>query len=344
MTDWLTPAQQSTLLVIAALVLLIFLLRRVGRWLRRAYGTTQIMRAQEYLYNEPDIGFMPGPWRDLRGEVEMANRVLDRRVYLRAERLFLDHYAQGDLTPAGLSDEFAAEEFLMVVDEHGQPSKPDREIVDRYQKTVAKYPLLQSWFREVVIEDGQWAGVRTLTAARWLCHLVGLRHAVAEIFLDPPDQPGHTYVRELLPAEEFPAAIGIPPAVQLPDEDRWFELPCAVHVTNIDTPEAALESELQKSSGLGRADLIDMRLLARYNDYDSDAAGSGSRLLRSNEHRLLYRARLKAPAADGSGLMLVALEELRALLRETPDRLGPRMRHAVALYDDLPGQTQRGKR
>lgn len=327
MDGFLTPAQQTTLLIVVGAALLVGLAVWLARRVRRARGAAAIRAAQAGVTTS-----LPGPWQALRDEAEMSNRVLTRAVYEGARRIFLDYYA-GRMTPAGLTREYdAKEEFLLVVDEHGRPSRPVRDMIDSFHKTCAEQPEFSRWFREATLPEGEWAGVPVLLAARWLCHLVGLRHGTVEIFIDPPGLAGHTLV-QVRGIDKFEA----PGA---------FDIPSAGHVDGVDSAEESLAKELREELNLTLDQLEELRLLARYNSYpperDEDA---GAALSVNNEHRVLYRARLKPEAAAGirfsdgevAGLAVFSVAELRALARRYPERIASGLGDALEYYQDGPG-------
>jgi 8-oxo-dGTP pyrophosphatase MutT (NUDIX family) len=316
----LTPSQQTTLIILAGtavLAVLAFLFQRVAR---RAAGGQAIQRADA-------DGDLPGPWRALRDDVEMSNRMLNRQVFDRARQLFLDYYAAGKATPASLTSEYTREEFLVVLDEQGRPAPPQKELLERYRKTLAVSPEFARWFRAEIVEEGEWAGTTTLLAARWLCHLVGLRHGTVEIFIDPPDLQGHTLV-QVRGMDKFEA----PGA---------FDIPCAGHIDGLDSVEKTLAKELSEELNLKPEDLYPITLIARYNSYTGDDGVSPSNHhTNNNEHRVLFRAQLKPEAAahirfsDGevAGLSVFAVSELRALVQQYPERVASGLADAIGFY------------
>ena len=292
----------------------------ITRTLRRRSEIHRMRLAAPGSVDDPEE--LPGLWADLLGEVEGGNRKLTRGVVDKARKVFLAYYASGSETPEGLIREYAHEEFLLVVDQDGKLSLPARGVLDEYHKTVRNHPAYARWFREEVLLEGEWAGTRVLLAARWLCHLVGLRHKTVEIFIDPPDMPGHTLV-QVRGMEKFhsPGA---------------FDIPCAGHVDGIDGEEESLRKELEQEINLTLDDLEGLRLLERYNSFGEDSPG------RANyEHRVLYRARLKPGAmgkirfADGevAGMSVFSVAELRELVRKYPERVAAGLSDAIGYYE-----------
>jgi hypothetical protein len=319
MTEVISPALQTTLLILTGLALLAAAAAYGGRWLRRWRGRRAIRQAQE-------AGNLPEPWRSLRDEVEASNRVLTGPIFHHARQIFLDYYSQGGIQPPGMAAErgnrgsHTSQSFVLVVDEHGRPMNPYKALVERYQKTKAAQPMFQAWFREAVFEDGQWAGLRTLLTARWLCEAAGLRYAAAQILLDLPGENDDVLARQVAEGAEI-----------------RYDLLCAAVVEGMERPEAALEMEMQEACSLGFADLSDLRLAVRYNSYTEGTEAAATQ----NEHRLLYRAQVKPDSllalrlSDGSrpGLVVVAASELRRLAQSEPGRLTSGLLDAIGYYE-----------
>ena len=90
-----------------------------------------------------------------------------------------------------------------------------------------------------------------LLAARWLCHLVGLRHRTVEIFLDLAGVgDGHTLVQ--VRGMDKVIAPGA------------FDIPCAGHASGAEFSEEALRHELGDELNLALEDLEDLRLIAEH--------------------------------------------------------------------------------
>jgi isopentenyldiphosphate isomerase len=323
-----TPAQQTTLILLALALGMTFLAALAARALHRWVERKAIRRAERE-------GGLPGAWRALRDEVERSNRTLSRSAFVRARQLFLAHYASGGLSPAGLTREWGGDEFLVVVDEHGRPVRPGSEMLELFRKTATVHPSFRRWFKEVLLEGGEWAGAPTLMAGRWLCHMVGLRHTTVLVFLDPPQADAS--------AQEDARTL-----VQVRSPDKFeapgrLDIACAGHVCGVDTPEAALEKELKEELDITLDKLEDLRLLGRYNSYQE----SGDGRITNNEHRVLFRARLQAAESGGgaalygirfndgevAGMQLITLEALRRMAADEPDRMAGGLRDSLVFFE-----------
>lgn len=324
MTDMLTPAQQTTLIILALLAAGAFVLALVARALRRWLGARQIRSSSA----AEDAPALPAPWRKLRDDATLNNHILNRDIFERARQVFLDYYAPGGDTPAALTREYLQEEFLLVVNEDGQPGKAfNKEMLDHFRKTVASHPAFGRWFQEDLLSEGEFAGTPVLLAARWLCHLIGLRHGTVQILIDPPGAAGHTLV-QVRGMDKF-------------DAPGAFDIPCAGHISGVTPPLEALGKELGEELALRLDQLEDLRLLGRYNSFTGENQPGGSARFANHEHAVLYRARLKAEVfesirfADGevAGISMFSVTELRAFVRAYPERVAGGLRDALGFYD-----------
>jgi 8-oxo-dGTP pyrophosphatase MutT (NUDIX family) len=266
--------------------------------------------------NETEAG-LPQAWLDLRRLAARSDRVLNEEVYRAAWGVFLSLYAAGEATPGAWTREYtrAEIEYLLVVGGLGQPAGLGQGLHAAYDRAVNAYSEFGNWFKPAVLD-----GEPVLLAARWLCHLAGLRHATVEIFIDPPGLDGFTLAQlRGLDKVDMPGAL---------------DLPCAGHVDGLDTIEESLRKELGEELNLSPEDLEDLRVVARYTGLARDPA----RLFLNEEYCVLYRARLKTTSAarirfsDGevAGLGVFSVAELRELVRRFPERA------ARGLADSLP--------
>lgn len=261
-------------------------------------------------------------WRALRALTRAADWTLDEAGLAQAEALFLSCYA-GLHTPEALTREYGREEFLLPLDAKGAPVRPHETALRQARNLMAAHRPFRRWFREDRLADG----TPVLSAARWLCHLAGLRHATVEIFIDPPGLPGHTLV-QVRGMDKFEA----PGA---------FDMPCAGHVTAGDTFEASLSKELGEELALRLDDFDSLRELARYESCTDIEKDVTNVIWPVNiEYRSLFYARIK-PAAinhiqftDGevAGLAVFTVEALRTLIHRFPERVASGLSGAMPFY------------
>jgi isopentenyldiphosphate isomerase len=258
-------------------------------------------------------------WQQIRREVGAAGSILNQGIFERLQQVFLGLYASGQDTPASLTrGEYYKDEFLLALDERGQAVQFSPELLEQYRQTAALYPCFARWFQEQALP----AGGRVLLAARWLCHQAGLLHGTVEIFIDPPHLPGHTLVQVRgMGKVEAPGA---------------FDIPCAGHISGVDGAEEALRKELAEELDLFIDNLSDLHQITRYNSIRS----SNFDWAVNNEHRVLYRAKLKNDAAarirfaDGevAGLGVMNVAELRLLVERYPERIAAGLSDAMKYY------------
>ncbi len=261
---------------------------------------------------------LPAPWSGLRRVVIAENRVLSRAIFERVRQIFVEFYEERKLDPGELTIEYTRAEFLLVVDDQGEATGMDPTVLQMYRDTTTTHPDFSRWFSETsTTERGH-----ILLAARWLCHLVGLRHRTVEIFIDPPHLEGHTLAQiRGLDKYEAPGA---------------FDIPCAGHVSGIDTAEESLRKELAEELNLSFDDFDVFHLIARYNSYTDGRVKESV----NPEYRFLYRASLKSTAAerirftDGevAGLAVFSVAELRGLIERFPERIASGLSDAMGFY------------
>jgi len=268
---------------------------------------------------------IPTGWAALRELAEVSGRGLSPRIIDACWRLLHTGLAVEQEEPGRLTPEYGKDEYLLVVDRYGQPEGRSAEIVAAWRACYFANRQFGMWFREATLEERP-----VLLAARWLCHLAGLRHQTVEIFIDPP--------------EAAPPKVDTPQAahtlVQVRGMDKVdapgaFDIPCAGHVSGLDGIEQSLEKELGEELNLRLGDLDDLRELARY----ISPARQGCYLL-DEEYRYLYRAMLKPGAvgqirfSDGEvgALALFNMVELRRYCQRFPERAASGLSDALGYY------------
>lgn len=263
---------------------------------------------------------LPAGWAALRELAEISGRGLSPQLIEACWRLLHTELAVEQEEPGRLTPEYAKDEYLLVVDRDGQPEGRTHEIIAAWRACYSANRQFGMWFREAILE-----GKPVLLAARWLCHLAGLRHQTVEIFIDPPEvnmpQAAHTLVQVR--------------GMDKVDAPGAFDIPCAGHVSGLDGIEQSLEKELGEELNLRLGDLDDLRELARY----ISPARQGRYLL-NEEYRYLYRARLKPGAvgqirfSDGEvgALALFNVVELRRYCQRFPERTASGLSDALGYY------------
>lgn len=270
-------------------------------------------------------GQLPSIWLDLRANIAHRGHILDEEVFNRICSLFIDQYANE--TPAALTREYAQNEYLLVVGADGQPCGRGEGLLGSYHQVFNAYSGFGNWFQAGVLRDksGSCPGEPVLLAARWLCHLVGLRHQTVELFIDPPAVEGHTLVQ--VRGVNKVLAPGV------------FDIPCAGHIDGEDGVEESLCKELGEELNLDTSDLENLTLVAHYATEVQEYASEG---LVNVEYCFLFRARLKASSVsrirftDGevAGLALFDVNQLRELARRFPERVASGLSDSLPYYQD----------
>lgn len=280
--------------------------------------------------------------RRLRAAVQRAAGALDGDVYQAAKALFMACLARRALFDElrRLAPQYGKPEFLLPVDASGAPLVPTDAVLQDFRLIVAANPEFALWLQEAgaraagVPASGIGRGAAPLVSgdaallvARWLCALSGLRHRTVELFIDHPQARGYTLIQVRSPAKlEYPGS---------------FDLPCAGHVVGMASVEEGLFQELAEELGLREADLAGLRRLGAYEHAESRAANSDSPGATLDvEYRTLFRARLQPGAlerirfADGevAAIAVFAVDDLQAVLRDTPARVASGLSASLALY------------
>jgi isopentenyldiphosphate isomerase len=276
---------------------------------------------------------LPNHWAALRQTAAAAGRILDLALFEQTWQLYLDLYAAEHSQPADLTREYGREEYLQVVGADGEVCGVGAELIKHFQFAQVAHSQFGRWFQVGVLrpeETGEANGADeqpgepVLLAARWLCHLIGLRHRTVEIFLDPPGvEEGYTLVQVRgMDKVEAPGA---------------FDIPCAGHASGCETAVEALCHELSEELNLTPENLDGLHLVARYI---SPARSSNETLLLNEEYRFLYRAVIKPGAVsqihfrDGEvgGLALFNWTELCALAQRFPERIASGLGDSLQYY------------
>lgn len=234
-----------------------------------------------------------------------------------------------------LAPEHTRAEFLLPVKEDGTPPALDSRQGQRLQSLLAGNPSAKLWLQEGEYGEGQES---VLSAARWLCHLAGLRHRVVHLFLDHPTNSDYTLVQVRgLAKAEAPGA---------------FDLPAAGHVIGAESLLDTLYKELHEELGLEQADIAPLREIARYT-YPGTPRDDAPFL--NVEHRTVYRTRLteaglqkiKFADEEAAGIAILPVAQLGALVKSDESRVASGLLHSLEYYlqDEWPeGMAQQGDR
>jgi isopentenyldiphosphate isomerase len=257
--------------------------------------------------------------RSLRSQVTQADYLLTPAAYAEVIHLF-DACASDPAFLSALrtrSPEWNRREFLLNVDAQGRPAVPTDELLADLRRAIDGHPDLANWFQE-----GQVSGRPVLLVARWLCHLAGLRHRTVQLFLDHPTAAGYT----LLQVRGFDKA----------EAPGCFDMPCAGHVTGLETVEEALFKELEEELGLHRSDISLPQALGSYV-YCGPEGDPG---LYNVEYCAVYRSHLLPGALprirfvdrEVAALSIFAVPEVQRLIGSSPQCVASGLAGSWSLY------------
>jgi isopentenyldiphosphate isomerase len=248
------------------------------------------------------------PVKHLRTVVTQADHCLTPSTYHEIRRLY-EACASDPSTLAALrarAPEFARREYLLNVDQAGEPVHPTAPMLADHRRTLDRQPAFALW-----LEERPAGGGPLLLVARWLCHLAGLRHRTVQLFLDHPTAEGYT----LLQVRGFEVA----------EAPGCFDVPCAGHVPGLQPVDVAMLEELAQELGLDQTALSPPEPVGRYayrGPMDDPA-------LYNVELRAVHRSRLRAGALprirfvdrEVAAVALFAIPEVQALLDRAPERV-----------------------
>jgi isopentenyldiphosphate isomerase len=255
----------------------------------------------------------------LRAHACQADHMLQPATYRQFTHLY-DSCARDPALQAALSawtPERTGREPLLTVDAGGHPAVPTDAILDDLRKRIGERSGIGDWFEEAQID-----GHPVLLVARWLCHLAGLRHRTVQLFLDHPSVEGYTLLQVR--------------ATTKAEDPGCFDMPCAGHVTGLETPKEALFVELAEELGLGPGDVSDPELLGHY-EHRGDEDGAA---IYSVEYRTVYRSRLRAGALsrmrfvdrEVAAVALFAVDGIERLIESAPQRVASGLAGSWRMY------------
>lgn len=232
-----------------------------------------------------------------------------------------------------LSPEYGRTEFLAPLHKAGALAYPPADVVTDYRQAAAQGSDFAGWFREATAGDGAGDGQVILLPARWLCHLVGFRHATVQLFIEHPTLRDHLLVQVR--------------GMSRPEAPGNFDSPVAGHVPGLQAPADAILKELAEEIGLAPQDIEGLRRVTSY-DYGEPLSATG---ICNREYRVVFAARLAADAwprlrfqdAEVAAICIFAINELAALIERYPERIASGLRGSFPLvYPALATQANGG--
>lgn len=211
------------------------------------------------------------------------------------------------------------DEWLVAVDPDGEdvPADPLRS---DWERTTANRPAITDWIRPQPVNGRDvWA------AQRWFAHLIGLRHRVIHILIEPPSPDAAV----MLQLRSFDKA----------NAPGRFDVTVGGHVSAGATADSTLAEEIREELNLDAdRDLEDLTARAEYDFPGADEDGEYA----NTEYRHVYRARLTADAFaridfqdnEAAGLMIMRRSSAERLMDTAPERIatGLRESYGYAFY------------
>lgn len=294
----------------------------LSTWILFAFYQT--LRKRALRSAESLRGGYPQPSRALQrliATVEGADHRLSRVVYDRAKSLFIaclsnSQHLQNLLE---LAPKYGEQEFLLSVDSSGLPVSLPKDVVEDFREMVTQYPTFERWFREATIQEDDRP---VLLVARWLCHLVGLRHLAVHLFIDHPILEDHTLIQiRGFSKLEYPGC---------------FDLPAAGHAVGLESTKDTLVKELKEELNWTQDDVCELEMIGSYDYY----APLNEPALRNSEFRVVFRSRLNAESlekvrfVDGevAAIAIFTLSELQTLISRSPERVASGLKESLPIY------------
>ena len=264
--------------------------------------------------------------KGLRSRLSGQDHLLTRQSYYAIKEFFI---AMRGADLSELSPEYGTQEYLRNVTNTGSRIQIEDEIMSDFRRMRTESSEFSEWFKDFATPEGE----SELLPARWLCHLAGLRHVSAHLFLTPLDDSDHmlVQVRSLAKAES-PAA---------------FDLPVAGHVEFDRSERDAIIREAYEELGLDERALADLKDIGGYTYEDRLIGGSG---LYNVEFRKVFRAALSADAVarlrparnEVAAIAVFSVTEVAALVAKFPERVASGLRSSLPVFTATTKKRDRG--
>jgi isopentenyldiphosphate isomerase len=261
------------------------------------------------------------PLQRLWSTVGRADHVISAEVYRHIRHLFTtcSSNPQDLKNLQQLAPEYGNPEFLLCVDSHGDPVYLSPDAVEDYRETVCQHPSFELWFQEADLEQGERP---ILLIARWLCHLVGIRHRAVHLFIDHPTLDDYTLV-QVRGVDKF-------------ESPGRFDLPSAGHVVCLESTVDTLFKELEEELNWTRDDIQGPEMVGSYN-YSEPLSTPG---LRNVEFRVVFRSHLKTDCLlkarfvdrEVAAISVFKLSEIEAMITNFPDRVASGLKESFPVY------------
>jgi 8-oxo-dGTP pyrophosphatase MutT (NUDIX family) len=247
-----------------------------------------------------------------RQAVESTGGVLTSESWAGIKEFY--RFISSELRPSDLpiliSSEFDSGEFLACVDPGGDKVMTPASLVTDFTQFLEANPAFNSWFiigRHIGFDQP------FLLPARWLCHLLGLRHGTAHLILFVSNPSG----RLLLQVR----------SMRKNTSPGCYDLPVAGHVDGLQSYEDTLRKETFEEIGLDIDRLTDLRCLGGYLDCDKE----NEIVFNNCEYHRVFSASIKTNLIPGlvplpgevATLAVFPPDEIRTMRRAFPVIFAP---------------------
>ena len=261
---------------------------------------------------------------DIRAEIKSANYELTAASFALILQTF--QLVQSSPRLAGaiqrLCPEYPHEEMLANVDPAGAPLPTSQDLLDRYHQAVVEHPLISQWMRIGTIPG---SGAPTLLTARWLCHLVSIRHGTAHLVLLVRGDPFQYLVQIRSMAKS--ASPGC------------YDLPVAGHVDGLQSYAETLRKESREELDLDIDELQELRSLEGYMEVSDEPQN----YFYNVEFHQVYAGvlpadlilKLKPLPGEVAAVALFPFHELDAMRRAIPSVFAPSIQGTLDRYSEI---------
>ncbi|MGR3310707.1 MAG: NUDIX domain-containing protein [Candidatus Brocadiales bacterium] len=256
----------------------------------------------------------------IRIKLLTANSNLNKAMYQEIKNFFLHCINNPELIDnlSWMSFGYEKKEFLPNVDETGRLVSTDKSVIEDYKKTVNEHRQFGLWFTERRDKQNN----QRLLVARWLSHLVGIRHRCSHIFIDHPEWKDYT----LIQVRSFNKI----------ESPGCFDLPVGGHSINLDSTKATAKKELREELNIGLNDFENFSEIGSYNFTDPFETN----ILNNVEFRTVFCGKLKPDGLlkmkfmdkEVSAIAIFEMQELLIMIDKFPERIASGLLNSIPLY------------
>jgi isopentenyldiphosphate isomerase len=287
----------------------------VGKW----FGL-RIARSVES--QAKNFGEITEQFRSIQRTVTKSGYIFTKEIYYLIKSMFINcRYNPQFLEDLEeLTPEYAKAEFFYCVDGKGNPGYPAAgmdDIIENFKATTEKYQEFNNWFQVDANSNGP-----TLLIARWLCHLVGLRHQAVHLFIEHPVLQDYMLI-QTRSSKKF-------------ESPNCLDIPAAGHVSGLASIRETLFTELHEELNLDQTDITEPIEVNRYH-YITPASHWK---IQNTEFRIIYRCYIKESGFlkikfiddEVAAINILPVQEVKELLKKSPDKIASGLMQSFPKY------------